>query len=127
MSLLTKFIEQPVVRFALVGILNTASGYMLYLLFIGVMAYPIAYTISYVIGIIIAYVLNSVFVFKKPFKLSSAIQFPLVYVVQYAIGTLTLAILVENLRLDERLAPPVVIIVTFPVTYLMSRWIIVRK
>jgi putative flippase GtrA len=50
--------------------------------------------------------------------------FPLVYVVQYLIGITLLPVLIEVLGFDPLIAQPVVIVVTMPVTYLLSRLIV---
>lgn len=114
------------VKFVLVGGANTLLGYVLFALFTPFMHYGIAYSISYVIGVVFGYIASSLFVFHEPLAWRKFMAFPLVYVVQYLIGITLLPLLIEGLRLPPLAAQPVVIAVTLPVTYLLSRWIIRR-
>lgn len=111
-------------KFVLVGGANTVLGYVLFALLTPFMHYGIAYSISYVIGVVFAYVANSLFVFHEPLAWRKFMAFPLVYVVQYLIGITLLPVLIELLRFDPLIAQPVVIVVTMPVTYLLSRLIV---
>jgi putative flippase GtrA len=108
----------------LVGGANTVLGYVLFVLLTPFMHYGIAYSISYVIGVVFAYVANSLFVFHEPLAWRKFMAFPLVYVVQYLIGITLLPVLIEVLGFDPLIAQPVVIVVTMPVTYLLSRLIV---
>jgi putative flippase GtrA len=111
-------------KFVLVGGANTVLGYVLFALLTPFMHYGIAYSISYGIGVVFAYVANSLFVFHEPLAWRKFMAFPLVYVVQYLIGITLLPVLIEVLRFDPLIAQPVVIVITMPVTYLLSRLIV---
>ncbi|MBF0495323.1 MAG: GtrA family protein [Deltaproteobacteria bacterium] len=119
-----KFISRELIRFILVGGLNTAITYGIYLLLLLALAYPLAYSGSYVLGIFISYYLNTKFVFKQKPTITKALQFPLVYVVQYLLGVALLYVLVTVWHMDQRLAPVVIVLLTIPVTFLLSRVII---
>jgi putative flippase GtrA len=121
-----KYINQPFPRFVAVGILNTGLGYILYLVVLLVLPYNLAYTISYIIGIFIAYYLNSLLVFRQPLSARKALQYPLVYVVQYLLGIMLLGKLVQGLSLPAWIGPLIVVMVTLPVTFIISRIIIKR-
>lgn len=112
------------VRFVLVGGANTVATYGLYLLFLRLVSYPKAYTASYAAGILISYYLNAHFVFKERLRLVKALQFPMVYVAQYVAGMALLYILVETAHLSPRLAPIIIVVVTVPLTYFLSRYVI---
>lgn len=122
-----RFIEREPVRFLLAGALNTVATYAAYLLLLPLIGYTIAYSLSYAGGIYFAYYLSARFVFRRPLQWRHAVQYPLVYVVQYGLGiTLTMA-LVKLLHVDTKFAPMLVIIITLPVTFGLSRWIIKRR
>lgn len=112
------------VRFLLVGATNTLFSYLLYLLLLVFMSYLPAYSIAYCAGIVLSYYLNVRFVFKKQVCLASFLRFPVVYVVQYALGAATLWLLVGKAGISPELAMVVVIVVTIPVTFLASRFIL---
>lgn len=108
----------------LVGGVNTVITYGAYLLLLPVMSYTADYTLTYILGIVVAYVLNARFVFRQPMRLKTALQFPLVYVVQYVAGIMLLSFFVETLHISDAIAPAVVMGVTLPITFILSRVII---
>ena len=114
-------------RFIVSGVVNTAITYVIYLFLLSVMPYQAGYTISYLIGILLAFALNRYFVFKQHRGARSIVLFPLVYIVQYLCGMLLLFIWVEALNLSVKLAPLVVVMITIPVTYLLSRYIFLNE
>jgi putative flippase GtrA len=110
--------------FVLIGGINTGITYGIYLLLVSVMRYPFAYTGSYVAGIFLSYYLNVRFVFREQLSLSKALKYPSVYLVQYLLGLVLLYLLIEILHLNKNLAPLAIVVVTVPVTFAMSRYII---
>jgi putative flippase GtrA len=114
------------VRFAFFGGINTGITYVIYLVLLSLLPYGIAYTISYAAGIFVSYWLNATFVFGEKLSVSRALQYPLVYVVQYVLGICVLYLLIEVLGCSRVLAPLLVVIVTLPVTFLLSRYLIKR-
>jgi putative flippase GtrA len=121
---LTRFISSEFVRYVIVGGANTVITYLAYLALLPVMSYPLAYSLTYAAGIVIAYVLNARFVFRQPLRWRSALSFPLVYVMQYLAGIALLAVLVETLHVGADIAPALVIAITVPLTFVLSRLII---
>ena len=117
-------IDREFVRFLGVGAFNTASGYFYYWALLHVVPYVAAYTISYTIGIVISYLLNCRFVFRSAPSWRGVMRFPLVYVVQFALGLSLLAVFVERLHWDKRVAAIAVVCCSVPFTFLLSRWII---
>jgi putative flippase GtrA len=118
------FPHAEIARFVLVGATNTVVAYLLYLLFLAFMPYLYAYSISYGVGVGVSYILNSLFVFRQPLSLAKFLQFPVVYVIQYGIGAALLWLLVGRASLAPELAMILVVILTIPVTYLTSRFIL---
>ena len=110
--------------FLFFGAVNTALTYGIYLLLALFFAYPIAYTISYASGIFISYYLNSRFVFREKLRLSKALQYPLVYFVQYLLGLGLLYLFVEVAQLNKFVAPILIVLVTIPATYFLGRRVI---
>jgi putative flippase GtrA len=122
-----KFINKELLLFVLYGGINTLLGYGIYVFLMLFFSYKLSYTISYVLGIFISYYLNSKFVFKRKLSLTKALQYPLVYFTQYIVGILLLQILVEALNFSKLLAPIIIPLITVPLTYLVSRFIIKKK
>ncbi|MDO8811656.1 MAG: GtrA family protein [Gallionella sp.] len=111
-------------RFLLVGISNTSVAYVVFLLLLPFMTYIYAYTLSYCVAVVNSYFMNVFFVFRKKISLHSFLKFPLVYVAQYFLGASILWALVGQLGLPPAWAMAVVIIVTVPVTFLSSRFVL---
>ena len=122
-----RFLDREPVRFILVGGLNTLTVYAAYLALLPVIGYVIAYSVSYVAGIFFAYLLSALFVFRRPLNWRHAIQYPLVYVVQYGLGMSLTTVLIECLHLREEYVPVLVIVAMLPFTFLIARRIIKRK
>ena len=116
--------RRPFLRFLLAGALNSAVTYLLYLAALWVLPYRWAYTLAYLAGIGIAFVLNSWLVFRVPLRWRKLVQFPLVYLVQYLLGLGALALVVERIGLDPRLGPIAVLLVTVPVSFVLTRWVL---
>ncbi len=112
-------------RFLLVGATNTLFSYVLYLLLLMAMSPQLAYTLSFAAGIVLSYFLNVHFVFRKTPGLASFLKFPFVYLLQYGVGLLVLTLLI-GFEIDPRLAMAGVIVVTIPVTFLASRFVLKR-
>ena len=119
-----KFIKSEFCKFIFFGGVNTALSYAIYVIFQLFLIYPVAYSLAYILGIFISYYLNSRFVFKREFSLVKAFQYPLVYLVQYLLGLLLLCVLIEIFYLNKLIAPALVILITIPVTFFLSRFII---
>jgi len=110
-------------RFLISGALNTGISYLLYLGFLQLFSYRIAYTAAFVLGILISYGLNAVFVFRAKIAIRSLIRFPLVYLVQYVLGMVLVVTLVEFVGVAAWVAPIFAILATVPLTFVLSRLI----
>lgn len=108
-------------RFLISGALNTGVTYLLYLGFLQFFSYRIAYTAAFVLGILISYGLNAMFVFRAKIAIRSLIRFPLIYFVQYVLGLVLVATLVEFAGVAAWIAPIFAILVTVPLTFVLSR------
>jgi len=122
-----KFTNREFVSFVCFGTVNTILTYIIYLIFLLVVTYPVAYSITFVIGVYTSYYFNATFVFKQGLTLKKALQYPMVYLIQYVLGLGLLYLLVESFAMDPRIAPIVIVVLTVPITFLLSRLIIVQE
>jgi putative flippase GtrA len=127
MRFINSIIEREPVRFILAGGLRTVIGYAAYLALLPLIGYAIAYTATYIAGIFIAYYLSARFVFRRPLRWRDAAQYPLVYVLQYSLGITLTTLLIEGANLNPEIVPALVIVMTLPFTFLLSRRIIKRR
>ena len=109
-------------RFLISGGLNTVLTYGLYLLLLQWMPYKISYTLTYVAGIVLSYVLNRVFVFQQHRGIRTALLVPAVYFAQYLLSFLILWLWVDCFGLNQKLGPLAVVILSLPITYLLTRF-----
>jgi putative flippase GtrA len=122
-----RFIEREPVRFVLVGGLNAVYSCAAYLVLLPLIGYALAYSVTYLSGIFVAYYLSARLVFRRPLQWRHALQYPLVYIVQYGLGITLTTAFIEGLHLRAEYALPVVIVITLPVTFWLARWIIKRE
>lgn len=114
-------------RFLIAGGTNTAVTYGIYLLLLWLQAdRQVAFAAAFVSGIVIAYALNAMFVFRRRMAARSFAMFPIVYLAQYVAGAAVLELLVKVGHVPQTIAPLAVAAITVPVTFALSRWVIVR-
>ena len=114
-----------IARFLVGGALNTGSTFVLYWLLLLIVEYRLAYAISFASGILISYVINTKFVFRTHYSLRKIVLFPLVYLATYFVGALVLHASVSRFGVDARIAPFFSICATLPLTYLLTKLILV--
>ncbi|MFD2703137.1 GtrA family protein [Paenibacillus shunpengii] len=124
---LTKLISKEFFKFVISGGINTLVTYIFYLLLLMFLGYSLSYTISYVSGIFLSYYLNSVFVFKEKISFIKFLKFPVVYLIQYLINIVMVYLFVEKLQVSPLLVPLIVIIISMPITFVISKLIIKGK
>ena len=118
---------REIMRFVVFGAINTLSAYLLYVALLTFLPYAAAYSIAYVLGIFFSYWLNAKFVFREKLRLSAALQYPVIYAVQYVVGLTGLYLLIERTRVSAAVAPFIMALVTSPLAYLLSRFVIRRQ
>ena len=114
------------IRFVVFGTVNTFTSYSIYVLLLLLVPYHAAYTVAFICGVFISYCLNARFVFHEKLRLARALQYPVVYLAQYVFGLALLYLLVEVAEASPLVAPFVVVVLTVPITYSLSRYVIKR-
>lgn len=114
-------------RFAVVGVINTGVYYGFYLALRLAMPYLAAHLIATGIAMIGSFFLNTYWTFQtRPTWRKFAI-FPLTNLTNYVVSTVGVVLLVEFARMDERVAPLVAAVVAIPVTFFLSRRILLER
>ncbi|EGQ3407736.1 GtrA family protein [Staphylococcus pseudintermedius] len=113
-------------RFVLVGGVNTLNYYIVYLILLRL--FDVHYLISHIVGFIFSFVvsfyLNCYFVYKVRPTLKKFLAFPLTQVVNMGTQTLLIFIFGDLMHFNAALAPFVGLIVTIPITYILSKFIL---
>ena len=114
-------------RFLISGGINTAVTYTAYLSLLKIAGYKTAFTLAYVFGIALAFAINRLFVFQTHRGWRSVIMFPFVYLIQYLASISIVWLWVEKLYLPKEVAPLTAIVVTIPLTFVLSRLVFGRS
>jgi len=120
---LWKYLDMAFPRYLAAGVLNTVLTYLLYLGLLLLMPYIWAYSLTYIAGIASGYTLNAKWVFKKAPNIRSAMAYPLSYAVNYILGISLLWVLVEIVDIPSEVAPLVVIVISVPLMYILTKFI----
>lgn len=127
LMLLIKHLNKEFLKFLISGGINTLATYLMYLFLLLFYNYSLSYSVSYIAGIFLSYYLNSVFVFKEKISFRKFLKFPIVYLVQYIVNMLMLYVLVEYAQFNVQIVPLVAMIITVPITFILSKMIIKSK
>jgi putative flippase GtrA len=112
------------VRFLLGGIVNAALSYSVYLVLNLFLGYQWAYLAAYACGMVFSYCFNAAFVFEARLSWRGLFSYPAVYLIQYGASALLLGWLVESGVCSEAIAPLPIVILTLPLTFIMSKVVI---
>ena len=120
--------RNELMKFIIVGVLNTLHYYGWYLLFSQVidLHFLLSHWIAFVISMIGSFYMNSYFTYNTKPTWRKFFRFPLTYVVQIIISSTILYILSTYLGVDDRIGALIASVVTIPFTFLLSRKILKR-
>ncbi|MGV9313319.1 GtrA family protein [Streptomyces sp. NPDC003691] len=119
-------IRGQLVRFALVGAVNTGTYYGLYLLLLNVMPYVAAHVVAFVLSMIGSFFLTSYFTYRTRPTWRKFLLFPLSNLTNFTVTTSGVYLLVDVLGFDDRYAPLIAAAAAIPVTFVVSRTIMLR-
>jgi putative flippase GtrA len=122
--LLIKFMNREFIKFVIGGVINTTLSYLIYLFLLLFLSYQVSYFFSYIFGILVSYYVNCKFVFNEPISIKKLLSYPAVYIVQLLLSYLFLYLLIQKLSIDAKLAPLLVTIVSLPITFVLSKFIL---
>ena len=113
-------------RFVAVGAINTALTYGLYVALVHFIHYQFAYALAYAAGLVLQFLLHSRFVFRVPLRLANLFGYPPIHMLLYGLGAALLHALVEWIGIGTRVAPLLVIAVSVPLSFALTRAWLVR-
>ena len=114
-----------IVRFALVGGVNTATFYGFYLTLHPWLPYFAAYTVAFVLSMIGSFFLNTYFTYRTRPTWRKFLLFPLTNLTNYVVTSVGVYALVEWAGMNDKIAPLAAAAAAIPFTYLLSRRILV--
>lgn len=114
-----------VLRFVLVGGVNTLTFYGCYRLLLPALPYFAAYTLAFVLSMLGSFLMNTYFTYRTRPAWRKFALFPLTNVTNYLVQSAGLFALVRWTGLSKEFAPLVAAVVAVPFTYLLARRILV--
>ncbi|MFF8385154.1 GtrA family protein [Streptomyces kanasensis] len=120
-------VSGQIVRFALVGVVNTATYYGFYLLFLTLgLPYVGAHVAAFLLSMTGSFFLNSHFTYRTRPTWRKFLLFPLTNAANFVITTAGVYLLVDVAGLSSRYAPLLAAAAAIPVTFVLSRTIMLR-
>ncbi|MFJ6633820.1 GtrA family protein [Streptomyces sp. NPDC091376] len=119
-------VQAQMIRFALVGVVNTATYYGCYLLFLAWMPYVAAHVLAFLLSMVGSFFLNSYFTYRTRPTWRKFLLFPLTNAANFVITTSGVYLLVDVLHFGSRYAPLIAAAAAIPITFMVSRTIMLR-
>lgn len=120
-------ISRQMLAFAVIGVVNTGTYYVAYLLLLTRFPYLVAHILATAISMTGSFFLNARFTYRTRPTLRKFLLFPLTNAANFVITTAGVYVLVDLLYLGSRLAPLLASLGAIPVTFVVSRWIMLPK
>lgn len=115
-----------ILKFIIVGGINTLNYYVVYLLLLKLLhiEYMISHITGFLVAFVISYYLNCYFVYRVKPTWRKFISFPITQIVNVSLQTVLLYVFVSWLNLSAEIAPFAGLIITIPITFILSKWIL---
>ncbi|PZK83415.1 flippase GtxA [Staphylococcus aureus] len=115
-----------ILKFIIVGGINTLNYYVVYLLLLKLLhiEYMISLITGFLVAFVISYYLNCYFVYRVKPTWRKFISFPITQIVNVSLQTVLLYVFVSWLNLPAEIAPFAGLVITIPITFVLSKWIL---
>ncbi|HDB2882010.1 TPA: flippase GtxA [Staphylococcus aureus] len=115
-----------ILKFIIVGGINTLNYYVVYLLLLKLLhiEYMISHITGFLVAFVISYYLNCYFVYRVKPTWRKFISFPITQIVNVSLQTVLLYVFVSWLNFPAEIAPFAGLIITIPITFILSKWIL---
>ncbi|NUY13176.1 GtrA family protein [Staphylococcus aureus] len=115
-----------ILKFIIVGGINTLNYYVVYLLLLKLLhiEYMISHITGFLVAFVISYYLNCYFVYRVKPTWRKFISFPITQIVNVSLQTVLLYVFISWLNLPAEIAPFAGLIITIPITFILSKWIL---
>lgn len=119
-------VRAQMIRFALVGVVNTVTYYGSYLALLTRLPYLAAHVIAFASSMTGSFLLNSYFTYRTRPTWRKFLLFPLTNAANFVITTGGVWLLVDLVGFSSRYAPLVAAVAAIPITFVVSRAIMLR-
>ncbi|MFE1960113.1 GtrA family protein [Streptomyces sp. NPDC059479] len=119
-------VRVQLLRFALVGVVNTGTYYACYLALLNRLPYVVSHVLAFLLSMVGSFFLTSRFTYRTRPTWRKFLLFPLTNAANFVITTSGVYLLVDVMRLSSRYAPLIAAAAAVPVTFVVSRTIMLR-
>ncbi|MBL1085303.1 GtrA family protein [Streptomyces actinomycinicus] len=112
---------RQILTFGAVGVVNTATYYFLYLIFLNALPYLAAHILAFVLSMVGSFFLNARFTYRTRPTWRKFLLFPLTNVTNFLVTTAGVYVIVDLLHAGSRFAPLIASAAAIPVTFVVSR------
>jgi putative flippase GtrA len=123
----SSLLSRQMVTFAVIGVVNTGTYYGAYLLLLTRFPYLLAHVLATAISLTGSFFLNARFTYRIRPTLRKFLLFPLTNAANFLITTAGVYVLVDLLHFSSRFAPLLASLAAIPVTFVVSRRIMLPK
>lgn len=116
-------VRGQLIRFALVGVVNTGTYYLCYLVLLTWLPYVAAHVAAFVLSMIGSFFLNSRFTYRTRPTWRKFLLFPLTNAANFTLTTCGVYLLVDVLHLSRTYTPLIAAAAAIPITFAVSRTI----
>ncbi|MFE2584457.1 GtrA family protein [Streptomyces sp. NPDC059378] len=116
-------VRRQIVTFAVIGVINTATYYGFYLLFLVSLPYLAAHVFAFLLSMTGSFFLNARFTYRTRPTWRKFLLFPLTNAANFLITTAGVYVIVDVLHQGSRFAPLAASMAAVPVTFVVSRWV----
>ncbi|MGW7469234.1 GtrA family protein [Streptomyces xantholiticus] len=114
-------VRGQIVRFALVGVVNTGTYYGLYLALLTVLPYVAAHVVAFLLSMVGSFFLTSYFTYRTRPTWRKFLLFPLTNAANFVVTTSGVYLLVDVFRFERTYAPLIAAAAAIPITFAVSR------
>ncbi|MCX4581665.1 GtrA family protein [Streptomyces sp. NBC_01481] len=119
-------VQVQMVRFALVGAVNTGTYFGLYLALLTWLPYVAAHVLAFLLSMVGSFFLTSYFTYRTRPTWRKFLLFPLTNAANFVVTTCGVYLLVDVLHLSSRYSPLIAQASAIPITFVVSRMIMLR-
>lgn len=116
-----------VVRFGMVGAVNTVTFYALYLALHPYLPYFAAFTAAFLVSMVGSFFMNTYFTYRTRPTWRKFLLFPLPNVTNYLVQSAGVFALVQWAGVNDRIAPLLAAVVAIPITFVLSKLVLTGR
>ncbi|MFS4097373.1 GtrA family protein [Streptomyces sp. AF1A] len=122
-----KTLSRQMLAFAAVGVVNTAVYSCLYLVLLTRLPYLAAHVLAFLASMVGSFFLNARFTYRTRPTWRKFLLFPLTNAMNFLVTTAGVYVIVDVLHAGNRFAPLAASAAAIPVTFVVSRWVMLPK